>query len=109
MKKNKKITINRRTGIPVQVPETATEHLSFRVTPSMKESFRSKANRRDMSMTKYMFNLIHNHDDQYALNQFHFDKKESKPRKDHCVEGKSKSDGSCWDGMQKVFDFFKGV
>ena len=37
MKKTKKVSINPRTRILLQVPETATKHISLRVTPKMKE------------------------------------------------------------------------
>jgi hypothetical protein len=108
MRKTKKIRINPRTRVPLQVPETATEHISLRVTPAMKEYFRNQSDRHDLSITKYIFNIFDFHFAHHVSNEFVLENS-GYTNAGHRVAVKSKSDGSYWDGMQKVWDFFKGV
>jgi hypothetical protein len=108
MRKTKKIRINPRTRVPLQVPETATEHISLRVTPRMKEYFRNQSDRHDLSITKYIFNIFDFHFAHHMSNEFVLENS-GYTNADHSVTSKYKSDGSHWNGMQKVFDFFKGV
>jgi hypothetical protein len=108
MRTNKKITMNRRTGVPVQVPETATEHISLRVTPTMKEYFRNQSDRHDLSITKYIFNIFDSHFAHHMSNEFVLENS-GYTNADHRFAVKSKSDGSHWHGLQKVWNFIKSV
>lgn len=108
MRKNKKIRINPRTRVPLQVPETATEHISLRVTPSMKEYFRNQSDRHDLSITKYIFNIFDSHFALHMSNEFVLENS-GYTNAGHRVAVKSKSDGFYRDRMQKVWNFFKGV
>lgn len=108
MKTKKKNIINKRTNAPIQVPETSTEHISLRVTPSMKEYFRNQSDRHDLSMTKYIFNIFDFHFAHHVSNEFVLENS-GYPNAGHRVAVKSKSAGPYWDGMQKVWNFFKGV
>ena len=106
--KTKKIRINPRTGVPLQVPETATEHISLRVTPTMKEYFRNQSDRHDLSITKYIFNIFDSHFAHHMSNEFALDNT-GYTNANQRVAVKSKSDDFYRDRMQKVWDFFKGV
>ena len=108
MKTKKKNIINKRTNAPIQVPETATEHISLRVTPTMKEYFKNQSDRHDLSITKYIFNISDFHFAHHMSNEFVLENS-GYTNASHRVAVKSKSDASYWEGMQKVFDFFKGV
>ena len=108
MRKTKKIRIIPRTRIPLQVPETATEHISLRVTPKMKEYFKNQSSSHNLSMTKYMFKIFDNHVEHQMSNEFVLSNI-GYTNADHCLAEKTKLDGSYWDGMKKVWDFFKGV
>ena len=104
MKKKKQQTINRRRNAPIQIPETATEHISLRVTPSMKEYFRNQSNLHDLSITKYIFNIFDSHFGYHISNEFVLDNS-GYANADHCSK-KSKSNGSY---VQKVWNFIKSV
>jgi hypothetical protein len=108
MRTNKKIRINPRTRVPVQVPETATEHISLRVTPAMKEYFRNQSDRHDLSMTKYIFNIFDFHFAHHMSNEF-VSENTGYTHADHRVAVKSKSYASHWHGLQKVWNFIKSV
>ena len=108
MRKTKKIRINPRTRIPLQVPETATEHISLRVTPTMKEYFRNQSDRHDLSITRYIFNIFDSHFAHHMSNELVLGDT-GYTNADRRLAEKSKSDGSCWERMQKVWNFFKGV
>jgi hypothetical protein len=108
MRTNKKIRINPRTRVLFQVPETATEHISLRVTPTMKEYFRNQSDRHDLSITKYIFNIFDSHFAHHMSNEFVLGKT-GYIHADHLVALKSKSDGSRWHGLQKVWNFIKSV
>ena len=106
MKKTKKIRIKSRTRIPLQVPETATEHISLKIPPAMKEYLRNQSDRNDLSMTKYIFNIFDSHFAHHIGNEF-LSNNISYTIADHSFAEKTKSDEFYWDGMQKVWDFFK--
>jgi hypothetical protein len=108
MKTRKKNIINKRTNAPIQVPETATEHISLRVTPSMKEYFRNQSDRHDLSITKYIFNIFDSHFAHHMSNEFVLENT-GYTHTDHRVALKSKSDGSHWHELQKVWNFIKSV
>ena len=105
MKKNKRQTINKRRNAPIQVPETATEHISLRVTPTMKEYFRNQSDRHDLSITKYIFNIFESHFGYHISNKFVLDNT-GYTNADHRCSKKSKSNGSY---VQKVWNFIKSV
>jgi hypothetical protein len=107
MKRNKKIRINPRTNAPVNVPVCASEHLSLRVTPSLKEYFRNQSNRQKLSMTKYVLNIFDNYLEHSLLKEFPSNKPVDKNIQNR-IAGRSNLENSSWDGLQKVWDFFKG-
>jgi hypothetical protein len=74
----------------------------------MKEYFRNQSDRHDLSMTKYIFNIFDSHFVHHMSNEFVLENS-GYTNANHRVAAKTKSDASYWDGMQKVFDFFKGV
>lgn len=108
MRKTKKIRINPRTRVPLQVPETATEHISLRVTPTMKEYFRNQSDRHDLSITKYIFNIFDFHFAHHMSNEFVLENSGYRTSA-HSRAGRSKEEDASWDGLQKVWNFFKGV
>jgi hypothetical protein len=108
MKTRKKNIINKRTNAPIQVPETATEHISLRVTPTMKLYFKNQSDRHDLSITKYIFNIFDSHFAHHMSNEFVLENS-GYTNANHRVAVKSKSDGFYRDRMQKVWNFFKGV
>jgi len=59
-------------------------------------------------MTKYMSKIFDNHFEHQMSNGFVLNNI-GYTNADHCLAEKTKLDGSYWDGMQKVWDFFKGV
>ena len=108
MKIKKKNIINKRTNAPIQVPETATEHISLRVTPSMKEYFRNQSDRHDLSMTKYIFNIFDSHFAHHVSNEFVLENSGYR-NSAHSRAGRSNEEDTGWDGLQKVWNFFKCV
>jgi hypothetical protein len=108
MKRNKKIRINDRTNAPVNVPVCASEHLSLRVTPSLKEYFRNQSSSQKLSMTKYVLNIFDNYLDHSLLKEITSNKPVDKNIQNR-IAGRSKLENTSWDGLQKVWNFIKCV
>ena len=107
MRRNNKIRINPKTNAPTNVPKCASEHLSLRITPSLKKYFRNQSSSLKLSMSKYVLNIFDYHLD-HLSNECPLYKDGYKHNDNHKA-GRSKAGGSSWDGFQKVWNFVKGV
>ena len=107
IKRKIKNKINLRTNVPKNIPKCATEHLSLRITPSLKSYFRNQSRRQKLSMTKYVLNIFDCHLDHHLSNEFSLD------NHTHMNNGKHKEETSVedsyWNGLQKVWNFAKSV
>ena len=106
MRNNNKNKINSRSNTPVNVPNYSSEHLSLRVTPKLKNYLRKQSNRHKLTITKYVLNIFDNHLVQHLCDEFPADYLLDNNEQKH-ISRKSKLEDSSWDGIQKVWNFFK--
>ncbi len=109
MKRNNRVRINPKTNAPVNIPQCASEHLCLRITPSLKNYFRNQATRQKLSMTKYVLNIFDQHLDYPLSNEFLLDNHAYKHNNKRNAGKSKEEDLSSWDGLQKVWNFFKCV
>jgi hypothetical protein len=74
----------------------------------MKEYLRSQSDRHDLSITKYIFNIFDSHFAHHMSNEFALENS-GYTNANHRVAVKSKSDGSHWHGLKKVWNFIKSA